>query len=366
VNVSGLDTDVMSHASCRTNNDKKEISMAFSSTSFFQLIVALLVGSAVSMPVAFAQKSAAMVINRLDADGDGKVSRKEWRKKRIFDEVDLDNDGYISRQELKIRFGEAETDGDALQSSPGDRPDPITMAAIRRGKFDDVAHLKARGLFETGLKPVWGKGVECRDIDHWYAKDYSDVRPKEAYHGGVDIPAPFGTPVLAAMSGEVVALYEGKRSPRGIEVVLRHTPEQSGLPYYLYSRYTHFETMPKLTMGQQVKMGEVLGTTGNTGVLGCELKGIPCRGSRRPVLHFDILYTKSEKYFDTGAILVPFEAHWMDPNALYRKQLPLDSQSMLTLPAAEKRVPISYMLESGEFVPADTRMIWPYSCRTSS
>ena len=331
-----------------------------------RLLAVLLVSGAVTLPAAYAQKSAAMVIERLDANGDGKISRKEWRKKRIFDEVDLDSDGYVSRQELMIRFGEAANDGGAVQNHPEDRPDPITMAAIRRGKFDDVAHLKARGLFETGLKPVWDKGVVCRDIDHWYAKDYSDVRPKEAYHGGVDIPAPFGTPVLAAMSGEVVALYEGTHNPRGIEVVLRHTPEESGLPYYLYSRYTQFETMPQLTKGQRVKMGEVIGTTGNTGVLGCELKGIPCRGSRRPVLHFDILYTKSEKYFDTGTILVPFEAHWMDPNALYRKKLPVNSESMLTLPEAGKRVPISYMLESGEFVPADTRMIWPYSCRKSS
>ncbi|MCP4043756.1 MAG: hypothetical protein GY731_17665, partial [Gammaproteobacteria bacterium] len=88
--------------------------------------------------------------------------------------------------------------------------------------------------------------------------------------------------------------------------------------------------------------------------------------SRRPGLHFDVLYTKNEKYYDTGAILIPFEARWMDPNALYRKRLPVDSQTLRALPDQQKAIPISYMLESGELVPADTKMIWPYPCKKVS
>lgn len=313
-----------------------------------------------SMP-ALAQKTAAGVMSKLDRDGDGSISRKEWRKKRIFDRVDLDGNGAISLQELQIRFAEKHAGAGDIKL-----PDPVTISAIRRGRRDNIADLKARGLFETGLHPVWDETVACRGIDHWFAMDYSMYRPKEAYHGGIDIPAPFGTPVHAAMDGEVVAVYEGKRSARGIEVVLRHTPEECGLPFYLYSRYTHFRHTPRVHVGQRLKMGDVIGATGNTGVMGCELKHEICRGTRRPLLHFDILYSTDERYYDTGTLLIPFGAHWMDPNALFRKTLPVDSRSMLALPEAQKAVPISYLLESGELHPPDTRMIWPYACRRKS
>ncbi|TVO77816.1 peptidoglycan DD-metalloendopeptidase family protein [Sedimenticola selenatireducens] len=323
-----------------------------------RILLFAMIGTVITyQTVAFAQNRSASVMEKLDKDQDGKISRKEWRKKNIFAEVDLDKDGSISLNELKQRFGETE------ESNNEDRPDPVSMAAIRRSKLDDVIHQKSRGLFETGLKPIWRDDVICRGIDEWYGKDYTPVRPKESYHGGIDLPAPFGTPVLAIMDGEVIALYEGKKNPRGIEVVLRHTPEESGLPFYLYSRYTHFDSMPKLIKGQQIKMGEVIGETGNTGVQGCELKGIPCKRPRRSVTHYDILYSISEKYYDTGNILVPFEAHWMDPIALYRKQPPFDSHSMRALPEVEKMIAISYKLDSGEYYPADTKMIWPYSCR---
>jgi murein DD-endopeptidase MepM/ murein hydrolase activator NlpD len=325
-------------------------------TSLFLLASVLLSSNAL------AQKTAAGVMEKLDRDGDGRVSRQEWRKKRIFKRVDLDDDGFVSFEELQIRFGEKIPGADGQV----EMPDRVSMSAIRRAGFDDVQDLKDRGLIETGLRPVWPEGVECRGIDEWYAKDYSNKRPKEAYHGGIDIPAPFGTPIHAAMDGEVVALYEGKHNARGIEVVLRHTPEDSGLPLYLYTRYTHFDRMPDVRVGQRLKMGDVIGPTGNSGVQGCELIGKDCRRTRRPAIHFDVLYSKNAKYLDTGGVLVPFEAHWMDPNALYRKRPPFDSQNLRALPEAQKAILISYMLDSGERFPPDTRMIWPYTCSRRS
>lgn len=308
---------------------------------------------------ALAKKTAADVMTRLDSDGNGSISRQEWHKKRIFDKVDLDGDGAITLMELQIRFGERVPD----PASGIEMPDPVSISAIRRGRQDDVRDQKRRGLFETGLHPVWGKDVQCRGIDEWYAKDYTPKRPREAYHGGIDIPAPYDTPIRATMDGEVIATYEGKSNPRGIEVVMRHTPQESGLPLYLYSRYTHFRKMPGLRVGQRLNMGDIIGPTGNTGVLSCELKHEICRGSRRPAIHFDILYSTDERYYDSGTQVIPFQAHWMDPIALYRKTMPVDSVSMRDLAQERKAVPISYMLDNGELYPPDTRMIWPYVCR---
>ncbi|ODB93224.1 hypothetical protein A3194_00530 [Candidatus Thiodiazotropha endoloripes] len=322
--------------------------------------IAMLLLTALSLTTLVAEaKSAAGALKKMDRNGDNRLSYEEWRKKRLFKRIDIDGDNYLDVNELKRFFGEA-VEG----VNPGSLPDNKTISAIRRSKFDDPQDLKEKGLIATGLYPVWPKGIACRGIDETYAMDYSHKRPKQAYHGGIDLPAPFGTPILAVMSGEVFAIYDAHRSnPRGIEVVLRHTPEQSGLPLYLYSRYTHFDSLPRLTIGQAVAMGDVLGETGNTGVLGCELKNRPCRGrTRRPALHFDILYSVRSEYYDTGSVLIPVDGYWMDPNALYRNSMPVDSDSMKALTKDRKGVSIAYTLEGGEVWPVDTKMIWPYAC----
>lgn len=47
-------------------------------------------------------------------------------------------------------------------------------------------------------------------------------------------------------------------------------------------------------------------------------------------------------------------------SAIFRKNPPLDSEAMRTLPDAEKQIPISVMLDSGDVIPADSRIVWPY------
>jgi murein DD-endopeptidase MepM/ murein hydrolase activator NlpD len=323
------------------------------------LLLSIFISFLVLSYPAEARKSASGALSKMDLDGDGRLSKSEWRKKRVFGAIDRDGDGYLSYAELQSFFGEKSVSGNPDVALP----DPVSLSAVRRAGFDNVQDQKNRGLFETGLKPAWPDSVQCRSIDEWFAKDYTPKRPKESYHGGIDIPAPFGTPILAAMDGKVVAIYNGEGNPRGIEVVLRHTPAETGLPLYFYTRYTHFNRMPQVKIGQRLKMGSEIGETGNSGLRGCEVSGKPCQGkSRRPAIHFDVLYSQSGKYFDTGMVLVPFNARWMDPNAMFRKKLPMDSASMRALPKAQKSVHISFMLDTGEFYPPDTNMIWPYAC----
>jgi hypothetical protein len=55
-------------------------------------------------------------------------------------------------------------------------------------------------------------------------------------------------------------------------------------------------------------------------------------------------------------------AVYIDPVALFRKKLPMDTAAMKMLAAEERQVPISYMKKSGAPFPADTKLVWPFRC----
>jgi len=288
------------------------------------------------------------------------------------------------------------------QNGGGDR---ITKAQLDRASFCGIGRRHecspkvavARGLFQTGLRPQFAPGVKCRGIDEHWAISYTYKRNREAYHAGIDLPAPFGTPILAVASGTVVGVYNGK-GHLGIHIILRHTPEDTGLPIYVYTLYGHLQHMPKLHVGDRVRMGDMLGPTGNSGLTRAHArrrggrggkggKGGRGRGNhegrrnpnnrgrgrhnnhggvgggvRRPAVHFGVYYSSKPQYAHLRGIVIPANGYWMDPVALFRAKPPFDSKSMRALPAADKRVPIPYLLSDGSAHAAGTKLAWPYAC----
>jgi murein DD-endopeptidase MepM/ murein hydrolase activator NlpD len=238
----------------------------------------------------------------------------------------------------------------------GGTPSPDACAI---GRWSECGMQQAieRGLFETGLSPAFPAQAQCRGIDEGYSISYAASRGREQYHGGIDMPAPWGTPMIAAAAGTVVAKYPGEYSFRGIEIVLRHSPEDTGIPLWIYTQYAHCAEMPALDIGQRVRMGESLCPTGNTGILPRIAKR-----QRRPAIHFAVFYSTSESFADFRSTIIPADGYWMDPVALFRNKLPVDSASMKTLPEAEKRVPIAVMFDNGETFPVNTKIVWPYAC----
>ena len=93
--------------------------------------------------------------------------------------------------------------------------------------------------------------MNCGKIDEGWAIDYTPKRNNPAIHKGIDIPKPFGEPILAVADGTVIGIFENVWSAKGIEIMLRHTPEQTGLPFWIYSQYTHFDSMPNFEIGQK-------------------------------------------------------------------------------------------------------------------
>ncbi len=80
---------------------------------------------------------------------------------------------------------------------------------------------------------------------------------KGGFHNGYDIAAPYGTPLLAADDGVVVAVGSAPRA-YGIWLVIEH-------PNGLTTAYTHM-SVRKLAVGQVVKRGTVVGEMGSTGL----------------------------------------------------------------------------------------------------
>ena len=145
-----------------------------------------------------------------------------------------------------------------------------------------------------------------------------------------------------------------------MEITLRHSPEDTGLPLWTYTQYAHFDEMPAQEVGQRVRMGEVLGPTGNSGITSSRAKRFG--RERRPAIHFAVWFSTNPHHVELRDRIIPVDGHWMDPNALFRKQSPFDSHAMKALPEAEKKVPISVMVDDGELVPANTKIIWPFIC----
>lgn len=97
--------------------------------------------------------------------------------------------------------------------------------------------------------PVWGR-ITSR---FGYRKDPFSGRYE--FHDGVDIRAPWGTPVRATAEGKVI--YAGWKAGYGKTVIIRHA-------YGFRTLYAHLSKI-KVKPGRWVKSGQVIGYVGSTG-----------------------------------------------------------------------------------------------------
>ena len=100
-------------------------------------------------------------------------------------------------------------------------------------------------MIRIGMVPKFFEDGKCRTCDDCWAIDYSHKRNGPALHKGRDLPMPFDTPVLAMADGIVVGMFKNERSRKGVEVVLRHKPEQTNLPFYTYTCLLYTSPSPR-------------------------------------------------------------------------------------------------------------------------
>jgi murein DD-endopeptidase MepM/ murein hydrolase activator NlpD len=221
------------------------------------------------------------------------------------------------------------------------------------------------GVIPTGLKPVYPKEAECLEVASPFAartRYDGSGRPSDAfggYHSGIDISTPMRAPLVAVAAGEIVLKYEGGRMV-GNRIILRHTPEDTGLNVWVYSSYQHFDSMPELNIGDRVKAGQYLGPAGNTGTTGGHYGVVGY-----PHLHMTVYVSDHPDYGKSPRSVQPKDVRFLDPVALYLKKEPplTDNHKIAALPEAEKQVAIAYVTTDGKAVPEGARVVWPIPCK---
>ncbi len=90
---------------------------------------------------------------------------------------------------------------------------------------------------------------------------FADARSEGRSHDAMDIAAPAGTPVVAALEGEIVKLFQ---SDKGGITIYQLSPDKKLVFYYAHlQRYAD-----GILEGKYVRQGEVIGYVGDTGNAG--------------------------------------------------------------------------------------------------
>lgn len=205
----------------------------------------------------------------------------------------------------------------------------------------------------SGLEPSFNDAVRCAGIASPFGsptRHDGSARPPMEFggrHGGIDITLPEGTPVLAIANGTVATKGEGGMM-EGVFLWLRHSPDDTGLRYWLYSKYQHLESIPTLALGDRVAVGQAIARSGKTGTVG---RHFGSAGYAH--LHLTTGAASS------GDALVGSRGEsqglrLIDPLVAYRD----------AAKATADRVPIAHVA-AGIALPAGTRMVWPIACEAS-
>ncbi len=215
----------------------------------------------------------------------------------------------------------------------------------------------------SGLVPSFPGDAACPIIASPFgsATRYDGSRrPADRFgglHGGIDLTLDEGTPLLAIASGRIISVGTGGQA-EGIYLWLQHAPEDTGLPFWLYSKYQHLLEVPRNVVGEKVQVGQVVGLSGKTGTTGGHY------GARGyPHLHLTTFAGRSDQYEGQGSRIFAEAARIFDPVAMYVRGLN-DLDEIDRLPDDRKTVPIPYLAENGSIQSNGSLVVWPVGCKS--
>ncbi len=167
---------------------------------------------------------------------------------------------------------------------PSSIPSPTATASVETSPspLSYVGRLSYVGQLKL-IVPV--AGVSANQLQDTFA----DARSEERVHDAIDIPAPPGTPVIAAADGEILKLFQ---SDRGGTTIYQLSSDRKLIFYYAHlQRYAD-----GIVEGKRVRQGEVIGFVGDTGNAGV--------GNYH--LHFSIAITADPKRYWEGTNINPY------------------------------------------------------------
>lgn len=229
----------------------------------------------------------------------------------------------------------------------------------------DTVERRDHAINASGLDAAFPEGHACQPIACPFASPTrydGSRRPNDrngGLHGGIDLSLSEGTPLLAVADGEVIALGEGGRM-EGIFLWLRHSPEDTGLPFWAFSKYQHFSALPKLKVGERVKAGQVVGPSGATGTAGGHYGA-----AGYPHLHLTTFFGPSGEYEIKGmfaSVVSGKDALLDDTLILYLRDL-RELSDVRKLPEARRTVRPAVVDEDGSIVPPGSKTVWPVACK---
>ncbi|MBU2452345.1 MAG: M23 family metallopeptidase [Proteobacteria bacterium] len=171
----------------------------------------------------------------------------------------------------------------------------------------------------SGIKPIFPKKISCVQISSPYGSRTrydGSLRPENRFngrHGGIDLSLNPGTPLLAVASGKLVHKAMGNQM-EGIYLWLLHSPDDTGLDYWVFSKYQHLQNLPTIDMGDNVIKGQVIAYSGKTGTSGGHY------GSKGyPHLHLSTIRSFSGKYLIENNELLQKSALLFDPLLIFKQ-----------------------------------------------
>lgn len=223
---------------------------------------------------------------------------------------------------------------------------------------------------ETGLKPSFPPGYHCPTITSPFAARYDgagNMRDSAIHggkHGGVDVGLKVGHPLLAIMAGEVISKgpSEGTGAQmEGIYLWLRHSPVESGLPFWTFTKYQHLNKLPELGVGEHVRAGQIIAEGGDTGTYSKKF------GISLPHLHMSTYINNDGRYklFGKNNNLVgsPGALH-VDMMILFIPGITMEmAHENPTHSGTEKDIPVAVSDTTGSLSDTSAKIVWPVACR---
>ena len=143
-----------------------------------------------------------------------------------------------------------EPDEDSVPGAPAQRDDSEAYAIFQAWKRLDTGLTANIGIAIPSRRPI-----EKMSLSSSYGMRVHPITGKLARHNGVDIPAPYGTPIYATADGIVGRAQ--RLGGYGNYVEIEHGNA-------IETRYGHMSSFV-VQPGQQVKKGDVIGYVGSTG-----------------------------------------------------------------------------------------------------